>query len=157
MSPDADTPIQNLRVLAATDFRDSSMAACTWAFELAQQFNLPLVLAHVVEPLTVPPQWQSYVQETDEKRVADARARLAGLGRKLCSGRACEAVVSRGRPAESLAAIATEHRAGLIVMGLRGKHDVSARRPGSVAYAVLRIVNVPVLVVPAANDGAGSG
>ncbi len=151
LSSDNDLSIQNLSVLAATDFRESSDAALVWASQFAQQFDLPLVLAHVVEPLTVPPHLRSYVQQSDEDRVADARARLDRLGRELCGERACEAVVWLGRPEESLPAIAQERRSGLIVMGLARKDDSPTLRPGSIAYGVLRTASVPVLVVPASS------
>jgi nucleotide-binding universal stress UspA family protein len=57
-------------------------------------------------------------------------------------------VVSLGRPADSIASIAEEREAGLIVMGLIGDQGALAPRPGSIAYRVLCLAHVPVLVVP---------
>src|SRR5262245_27366631 len=53
--PAVDHPGTQLRgILLATDFRESAMAATQWAGELASDTGVPLVLAHVVEPVTVP-------------------------------------------------------------------------------------------------------
>jgi nucleotide-binding universal stress UspA family protein len=60
-------------------------------------------------------------------------------------------VVSLGRPAESIAMIAEERQAGLIVMGLASSKGALAPRPGSIAYRVLSLAKVPVLVVPPAG------
>jgi nucleotide-binding universal stress UspA family protein len=137
-------------ILAPTDFSPTSLAALDWAAMLAQENSVPLVMAHVVAPLAVAPQWRPYVEEADEQRVREARARLAQLSTRLPATQARELVVSLGRPADAIAAIADERDAGLIVMGLTGTEDAS-RRPGSIAYRVLALSRVPVLVVPAAG------
>jgi nucleotide-binding universal stress UspA family protein len=62
-----------------------------------------------------------------------------------------EGVVRVGRPAETIASIAEECGAGLIVMGLAGHHGALAPAPGSIAYRVLGLARMPVLVVPAAG------
>jgi hypothetical protein len=59
-----------------------------------------------------------------------------------------EYVVSVGRPADTIAALALEHGAGLVVMGLADSEDSEPRTPGSIAYRVLRLAAVPVVVVP---------
>jgi nucleotide-binding universal stress UspA family protein len=141
----------NVRVLAATDLRESSVAAVAWASQLAEESQLPLLVAHIVEPIAVAPQWQSYVEESTEGRVAAAREQLERLALRLCGGRPCEAIVQVGRPEEALTAIAKERGADLIVMGLTGEHDSAPRRPGSIAYGVLRAASVPVLVVPTSS------
>ena len=50
--------VQLRRILLATDFRESAMAAMQWASDLASDIGVPLVLAHVVEPVVVPARWQ---------------------------------------------------------------------------------------------------
>jgi universal stress protein A len=134
-------------VLAATDFSDTSVHAVPWAAQFATEYDVRLLLVHVVEAIAVAPIWESYVQETDAARLAAAGARLEQLAQQLCP-RTCDTVVSLGRPGESIALIAEQQNAGLIAMGLGSGSGPLARRPGSIAYQVLSVVNAPVLVVP---------
>ena len=135
-------------MLMATDFSEAAADAARWAAELAREIAVPLVLVHVVAPADVLPRWRSYVGEADEERATGARIRLEALAAKLSSSLPFDIVVAIGRPADSIASIAHQHRAGLIVVGLRGHHGVLAARPGSSAYRVLCLAQVPVLVVP---------
>ena len=135
-------------MLLATDFSDASDDAALWAADLAREMSVPLVLAHVVTPADVPPQWQSYIFDADTERAALARERLAELAAHLPATPGCDTVVAVGRPADAIASIAKERGAGLIVVGLGGDHAVLAQRPGSIAYRVLCLAQVPVLVVP---------
>ena len=120
-------------ILAATDFTASSTAAVDYAAQLAQELKARLLLAHVVEPVTVPRQWRPYVQEADEARVADARTRLDALAHKLACSHMCDTVPALGRPIDVIAEIAAERRAGLIVMGLAANGGPLSRRQGSIA------------------------
>jgi nucleotide-binding universal stress UspA family protein len=133
-------------VLATTDLSEASIHAIRWAEQFATAYDVPLLLAHVVEPLVVAPHWRSYVQETDDARVAAARERLAQFAHQLGSA-ACATIVSLGRPEDAIASVAEEQNAGLIVMGLGGGPGFLAARPGSTAYRVLCVSSVPVLVV----------
>jgi nucleotide-binding universal stress UspA family protein len=137
------------RMLVATDFSAAATAALRWALTAADKLNLPLVLAHVVQETSAPSQWRSFAEDSNEERMLDARRRLEELARQECGNRKCDIVVSIGRPAESIAAIAQEHRTGLIVMGLTSEQGPFARRPGSIAYPILSDARVPVVVVPA--------
>jgi len=136
------------QILAATDFSESSVTAAKMAANLAMQLGASLTLAHVVGPLTVPPQWQPLVQESDEMRLGSARTNLKTLAGQLCGARGCDEIVVLGRPAELIGSIARDRGMQLIVMGLASDRGVFAPRPGSIAYNVLRSTTVPVLVVP---------
>ena len=136
------------RILVAADFSDTSTRALGWGVELARELSVPLVLTHVVAAVSVPAQWQPFTVESDDARVADARAKLQELSKKSCAGQPCEIVVSVGRPADAIAAAAEERQAGLIVMGLASEGGALSRRPGSIAYRVLSLAAVPVVVVP---------
>jgi nucleotide-binding universal stress UspA family protein len=135
-------------ILMATDFSEASAEAASWAAELAREIAVPLVLAHVVTPADAPSQWQSYVGDADDERATLARTRLEGLSAQFAGMPGYDTVVAVGRPADSIASIAQERQSGLIVMGLSGHHGVMAPRPGSIAYRVLSLAQVPVLVVP---------
>lgn len=146
--PAADQPGVHLKkILLATDFRESAMAATQWAGDLASDLGLPLILVHVVEPVVVPSRWQALVAEFEGDRVASAERRLAALSDRF-GATPTTRVVSIGRPADTIASLAVEHGAGLVVMGLANRQDSEPRTPGSIAYRVLRLAHVPVVVVP---------
>jgi nucleotide-binding universal stress UspA family protein len=134
-------------VLAASDLSEASVHAIRLAARFAKAYDVPLLLAHVVEAVAVAPQWRSYVQETDDVRVAAARERLEQFAQQICSG-PCDITVSLGRPDDTIASIAEERNAGLIMMGLGGGPGYLVPRPGSIAYRVLCVSSAPVLVVP---------
>jgi nucleotide-binding universal stress UspA family protein len=138
------------RILAATDFTESSLAAVKYAAQLAGHFSAKLILAHVVEPVIVPAQWRSIAEESAETRAADAATRLKAIADRLTLPRACDAVTAVGRAADEIASLAEHHGAHLVVMGLTSAQGAFAPRPGSIAYRVLSSTTVPVLVVPAA-------
>jgi universal stress protein A len=139
--------VQLRRILVATDFRESAMAAMEWAGDLASDIGVPLVLAHVVEPVVVPPRWQALVADFESDRVASGQRMLARLSASFRDTQN-DCVVSVGRPADTIASLAVEYEAGLVVMGLANAEDSEVRKPGSIAYRVLRIAHVAVVVVP---------
>jgi universal stress protein A len=135
-------------VLAATDFSDTSTRAVRWAAKVAQEIASPLLLVHVVEAIAVASQWRPYVAEAEEPRLADARGKMQALVKHFAESVKCDSLVENGRAAESIASIADERRATVIVMGLASSHGPMGSRPGSIAYRVLCLASVPVLVVP---------
>ena len=147
-APAAEHPgVQLKKILLATDFRESAIAAMEWAGNLAYEIGISLVLAHVVEPVIVPPPWQALVTDFENDRVASGRRMLGRLSATLPNTKN-DCVISIGRPAETIASLAVEYGAGLVVMGLANPEDPESRRPGSIAYRVLRTAHVAVVVVP---------
>jgi universal stress protein A len=139
--------VQLKRILLATDFRESAMGATQWARDLAADISVPLVLAHVVEPVVVSPRWQALVADFESDRVVSGQRMLARLSASFRDMHS-DCVVSVGRPADTIASLAVEYEAGLVVMGLANAEDSEPRKPGSIAYRVLRIAHVAVAVVP---------
>jgi nucleotide-binding universal stress UspA family protein len=135
------------RVLVATDFSDSAWAATQWAVALASEIRIPLVLSHVVEPVVVPAPWQGLVADFESERVAFARRLLAQLSAKLGDVES-DSVVSVGPVADTIASLALQREAGLVVMGLTSRRSPGRGRPGSIAYRLLRVGRCPVVVVP---------
>jgi universal stress protein A len=139
--------VQLGKILVATDFRESAMAAMQWAGDLAADISVPLVFAHVVTPVVAPTRWQALVADFESDRVASGQRMLARLAASFPHTQN-NCVVSIGRPAETIASLAVEHGAGLVVMGLANSEEPESRTPGSIAYRVLRIAHVAVAVVP---------
>lgn len=149
--PTAGEPTASLdlrRIVVATDFSAASGHAVRAAAGLAQDFGASLVVTHVVEPGGLLTHWRAHVDVVDEARLADARERLGTVAAETGALAGGETVVRLGSIAESIASIAEEREAGLIVVGLTGQ-TTSPRRPGSIAYRVLCLAKAPVLVVPA--------
>ena len=150
--PPENAQVEIRQILAATDFSESSVAALKYAVHLARRFSATLTLTHVVEPLTVPPQWRHLVDESDDTRVANAHDRLKALAEQCCGPQRCEAIVSLGRPADLIGSMAADRETQLVVMGLSSDQGPFSPRPGTIAYRVLCSTRVPVLVVPAAQN-----
>ncbi len=119
------------RLLVATDFGEASLAAWTFATELARRGSLKLALAHVTDG-----------------READASSISARLD-TLAAGRAERLVVRAGNPIDVLPAIAQDIGADAIAVGLRRQGRVAGLILGSRADALLRSSPVPILSVPA--------
>jgi nucleotide-binding universal stress UspA family protein len=147
----AAAPGRVSRVVAATDFSESSTAAAAIAADLTREFGATLTLAHIVEPLSVPAQWQELLDESDTARLETARTKLKTLAERICAPQNCDEVIAMGRP-ELIGTVAEERRTELIVMGLASERGPFAPRPGSIAYRVLASTRIPVLVVPAADQ-----
>jgi nucleotide-binding universal stress UspA family protein len=148
-----DPGVQLKKILLATDFRESALAATQWATELASDINIPVVFAHVVEPVVVPARWLALAAEFESERVASGRRMLGQLADSIHHANH-ECVVSIGRPADAIAALATEYGAGLVVMGLANPDNSERPAPGSIAYRVLRLGHVAVVVVPGSQSFA---
>jgi nucleotide-binding universal stress UspA family protein len=145
---DDAAPVDLGPVLVATDFSDASARAVRWAADLAKELASALLLLHVVVPIAVAPQWQAYLEGTDQARVTDAGAQLDRLKTQFDGSVQCESLVECGRPADAIASIADRRGAGVIVMGLASRQGFLGARPGSIAYRVLCLAKVPVLIVP---------
>jgi nucleotide-binding universal stress UspA family protein len=124
------------------------LAATQWAADLAFDLSVPLVFAHVVEPVVVPAGWQAQAAEFEGDRVESGQRMLGRLSASVRHVHS-ECVVSVGRSADTIASLAAQHGVGLVVMGLANAEDSQLRRPGSIAYRVLRLGHVAVVVVPA--------
>jgi universal stress protein A len=149
-APPVEHPaVQLKKILLATDFRESAISATQWAADLASDVAAPLVLAHVVEPLLVSPVWEPLVADIEDERVASGRRMLSRMSASFPATQT-DCVVSVGQPATTIAALAVEYGAGLVVMGLANAEDSERRKPGSIAYGVLRLAHVAVVVVPGA-------
>lgn len=138
------------RILVASDFSDDAAAALEYATSLASQLGAELHLVHayrlpvemfspygVALPSSVMPE----IREAAERRL---RQQLAPV--KL-SGLEGEAHLREGPPAATIAEVARELAADLIVMGTRGRTGLAHVVLGSVAEQTLRAAPCPVLTV----------
>jgi nucleotide-binding universal stress UspA family protein len=147
-TPDAGDPSTGIRrILVGTDFTAASIDAVRWAAGFARDLGAGLLIAHIVVPTRVAPAWQPLVEQADQSRVEDARARMEALSREF-PGLAVETVVALDRAEDALASLAEQRDAGLVVLGLSSEEGAFASHPGSIAYRVLYLSASPVLLVP---------
>jgi nucleotide-binding universal stress UspA family protein len=143
------------RILVPTDFGVSSQAAADIALELAQTFQVPLVLLHtylapekIYSGVPMPPteDYALLYEKTIRGFLEDERARLAaGATEIVC-------VLRQGVAWEEILAAAQEVDADLIVVGTHGRRGLPRAVLGSVAEKVVRLSPIPVLTVHARSD-----
>ncbi len=135
------------RVLAPVDLTAASEHQVQVAGALASAVGVPLLLAHVVEPLRFPGPPSVHRPRVDGERRTRSEHALQELIAAVPAQVRTEALTAFGDPAEEIAKIAKERRAGLIVIGLHGS-PLAGPRMGSVTYRVLCLSQTPVLALP---------
>jgi universal stress protein A len=133
------------RILVPTDFSRPSERALDYAHDLAQRFGASLHLLHVVNrPLLgeglAAEAYRSEKFESDMVRGTESRLR------KLAPDAAATDVVF-GYTAKAIVDWASRVDADLIVMGSHGRTGMAHLMLGSVAEAVVRTAQCPVLTV----------
>ncbi len=149
------------KILCSTDWSEPSLAALEIAGEWASNYGAELCLLHVVAPIETPGLFLSK-QQLETASQAEAMLQLEQILQKrlphLAKGRA---LVRLGRPADQIAAAATEIGADLLVLATHGASGWRAAMSGtplehlllgSVADDVLRLTNCPVLTVHEAPE-----
>ena len=140
-------------ILVPTDFSADADKALETAIDLARQFGAKIVLLHAYRievplayagldtGLVLPPTFQTQVDETAAKRVADLAKRTTQGGVEARGVALCEP------PSIAIVAEAERLPADLIVIGTRGLTGLKHVVLGSVAERVIRHAPCPVLTV----------
>ena len=139
-------PVVN-RVLVPVDFSTESAPQLLMAGVIATALKVPILLTHVVEPMSRP-NWRGREQPSvDAERRANAEERLEALARSVPAAGRVETLVAFGDPAEETAKIARDRRTQLVVIGLRASKPCGSRI-GSVTYRVICLAPSLVLALP---------
>jgi nucleotide-binding universal stress UspA family protein len=137
-------------VVCGLDDSDAAREVLKVAHALATRLRARLVLAHVT-PSPHLPGVSAVPGALDELRrieLEEGEELLGELaGEESVSG--AELRVAVGSPGGSLADVAAEEGAGLVVVGSRGRGALASAILGSVAAEVIRSSHCPVVVVPA--------
>ena len=139
------------RIVVPVDFTDASPHQVEIASGVAAGLGAGLILAHVLEPMYVPPRVKLAIPGWDHDRRAAAEQKLLEQLNSCEPHSAVEALIATGDAAEEIASVAEARRAGLIVMGLHSSGHLG-RRMGSVTYRVLCLTRTLVLALPPASD-----
>jgi len=135
-------------VLVPVDLTRTARDDARIAVALAHMIERPVILLHVVEDVQALRRWRGLLTDGLASKTDAATRTLEAWCRAFGKTAAVSFELRTGDPAEQIAAVARELRAGLIVMGLRRTHDGEPARPGAVAYRVLSSTPVPVLALP---------
>jgi len=142
------------RVIAPVDLMGAPPAHLRIAGGIAQALSVPLIVAHVVEPVFIPYNVRIAVPRLDAARRTAVDEQLAQLTAGLGEIRA-ESLVLTGEPSEEIVKLAEARQANLIVMGLHSA-GCAGPRMGSVTYRVLCLTGALVLAVPPRVAASGS-
>jgi nucleotide-binding universal stress UspA family protein len=137
------------KILAAVDGSEPSDRATHLAADIASKFGAQLTLAHVLNPLWVPP--ETYGLSIESIRAAHAKEgnRLVSDAEKKVAapGLRTDKVVLEGMPADSLAEYAQGNHYDLVVIGSRGQGAMSRIMLGTVSGRLAHLCQMPLLIV----------
>jgi nucleotide-binding universal stress UspA family protein len=138
------------RAVVPLDGSREAEAIVPFILSIAGPLDMEVVLVRVLQP--IPPEVvegsRHVVVEDVEARRADAEEYLAPLAVELADkGVRVRTEVRRGEPAAEIVACAREVAADLIAMTTHGRSGLGRLLFGSVAEAVLRRAQLPVLMM----------
>jgi nucleotide-binding universal stress UspA family protein len=141
------------KILLATDGSSHAEKALKYARDLALRDDAQVIVIHAVPPVPAymgEPWRQQFISGNvaEGKRVADHAAetlRKAGVDVTV--------EVLEGPPADAVLRVADVHQCDLIVMGSRGRGELTSLLLGSVSHRVLAHAHVPVMIVRAIVEG----
>jgi nucleotide-binding universal stress UspA family protein len=137
-------------VLVPVDFSGSSVIALHYAIDLTAASGGTLTIVHVVDAdygwSQIGREEFSDLDKSLQKQAVDQLRSLADahLPGKMCA----DLEVRIGRPAEEIAAAASEAKSNLIVISSHGRTGLDRYLIGSVAERVARIAPCPVCLIP---------
>ncbi len=139
-------------VLVATDFGEPAQHACAIACDLASRFDARVTLVHVLPPAL--PQFGRPMPKEFLPVDAAKGALGAELERAKRSVLKVDGILAEGQPRDQIVRIASERKADMIAMGTHARRGVPRYLLGSVAEAVVRTSDVPVLTTTSETAGA---
>ena len=144
--PQADDLSGTGPVVAAVDLSVHSLAAARAACDIGKTLGTSVEAVHVVPALSVLARWSVHADAAMRNREASARSELTQSLGCLRSDTPMTLSVETGPVAECLANAATKAgRHSLLVLGRRTRTDRKGA-PGSIAYRVLTLAEVPLLL-----------
>ena len=147
VGPEAHLPVARNGervVLHATSLRETSRPSAALACQIAATQNAKLVLLHVLPPIEVMER-RHMPTGLDSSAMVELRILAEETGTHCCS--AVEPVVLHGNPSIEILALASERRAGLIVLGATHRLALENLTRDRTVYRVLAHARCPVLTL----------
>ena len=140
------------KILAAVDGSETSMKAFKHAVNLAKIHKAEVTMLTVFEELNLPfgAQYELWAEDSRENyisRVLEAMNKAFQKIRNESIAIEVETRIEEGRPGKKITEIAEKEGFDLIVIGSRGLGNVREMILGSVSGEVVRISNIPVLII----------
>ena len=133
------------KILLPIDFSTTDRIALKTATSLARDTDAVLLILHVEEPPLAYGAGDLYYGQPDP--TSDELREMLEAVRPKDTQVKCEHRLTTGDPADSIVRVADAENVDLIVMSTHGRTGVSRLLMGSVAEAVVRRANCPVLTV----------
>lgn len=135
-------------LLLALDFSDCAMEAYEYAVMVAKHVGCRVTLLHVLEPIAFALDFTLLHATEGHRRREQAQGRLAELAGLLSAeGVRTDTCLRGGLPVDGILEVSGERGCDLIVMGTHGRRGMSHVVSGSIAEAVLRRAECPVMTV----------
>jgi nucleotide-binding universal stress UspA family protein len=140
-------------IVAAVDDSDPAQRAAAFAVRLAAQHRGRLTFVHAVDWAGAVSMYEAGMSVADPTRIVGAlrdegRALLARVAAQArAAGVPCEERLIEARPVEAILAATREAEAHVTVIGTHGRSGIQRLVLGSIAEAVVRMSEQPVLVV----------
>jgi nucleotide-binding universal stress UspA family protein len=142
------------RIIVPVDLTGGAADHLKVAGGLAEAISVPLIVAHVLEPIFVPYHVRLAIPGAEASRRAETWENLSQLARQISPRVHVEPIVLTGEPSEEIVSLAAARQARLIVMGLHSS-GLLGPRMGSVTYRVLCRTTSLVLALPPGSVSQG--
>ncbi|HHE33213.1 MAG TPA: universal stress protein [Chlorobaculum parvum] len=137
-------------ILCPMDFSEASKNAYRYACEFAKSMGASVVLLNVIEPRPIAADMTlNYIPLEEDLTAAAKEDFIPMIDQCKNAGLDISADVMIGVPAEVILQQTDDLDVSLVIMGSHGKTGLSRLLMGSVAEAVVRKAQVPVLIVKA--------
>jgi nucleotide-binding universal stress UspA family protein len=133
-----------MKIICGTDFSTHANGAAVAAASLAARVELPITLAHVLDP-------SRYVNPSDDLmrhlRLTGQKKLQVLAERAGRQGAIVETTIMKGSPGAKLAELATRTNARLLVVSAIGQIALTHWLSGSVTDRAVQMSSVPTLVI----------
>ncbi|HYR54079.1 MAG TPA: universal stress protein [Methylomirabilota bacterium] len=138
------------RIVVGVDGSDAGKHAVEWTARLAKALRSEVIAVYALDiPVALPDPYTMPLYLDDKVRSEIEKDLVTKWCRPLkTAGVRYRAVLQDGRPASVILDVAEKEKAGLIVVGRRGRGEVAELLLGSVSHEVSLHSKRPVLLVP---------
>lgn len=141
-----------MKIIVPIDFSDNSLNALEFGVALAGKKDGEIILVHVIEAVF---DFASQAAVAIDSMHRDAEALMQKTLEKYKeSNLTFKTIIKEGTASISIARIAREQEATLVVMGTQGASGIKLALIGSTTVNLIKESSVPVLVVPAQSIAA---
>jgi nucleotide-binding universal stress UspA family protein len=138
------------RIVVGVDGSDAGKHAVEWTARLAKAMRSEVIAVYALDiPVALPDPYTMPLYLDDKVRAGIEKDLVTRWCRPLkTAGVRFRAFLQDGRPASVILDVADKEKAGLIVVGRRGRGEVAELLLGSVSHEVVLHSRRPVLLVP---------